>query len=165
VECLYDRTRQRVIPIVKPTKKIQKKVSSLHWVNQSWLSSFCSRLEKNHPKLQLNIENFPDGWNCWFQSPLELFGRGLFPPQLIWNFTQKLTSLKSFRTVLTWLRKLKVKKPKFDRYRCIKCFHGLSNPSSVQFQTHISLVHSQWDYFKTLQGNLSPSEILLIFDY
>jgi len=82
-------------------------------------------------------------------------------------------------TMIEWLKELKIKKNKFDRYRCETCYNGRVAESNLRkgiqdqaliqsiekYLPHQQLVQHQLKQYKSQKDSLDSHELLFVHDY
>ena len=87
--------------------------------------------------------------------------------------------VRSISTTKKWLKKLKIKKSCFDRYRCVSCYKGqeafvrrttgrpLPGDENIMNDhiEHVHLYKHQFAEYKKQKNELNTDEILIVLDY
>lgn len=107
-------------------------------------------------------------------STFDEFYHHEYLPALKGNFPQR-----SISTVIRWITELEIKRCKFDRYRCEKCFEGRKLESMVlrnegtqqqkqtylEWKEHNALVMSQMEKSKEDKQVKKPDVVTIVYDY
>ena len=81
---------------------------------------------------------------------------------------------RSLTTIINWIKRLGIKRCKFDKYTCDICYKGRKaevdpnrdkNPHYIDYLEHRSIVDNQFACYKKQRENINQEELMVIYDY